>query len=269
MATEEHTSVWTRPKRGRRREQPALSREQIVAEALKLLDADGLDALTMRKLGAALGAVATAVYWHVANKEELVELVVDEVYGEIEVPAVTETGQWRAAAESSARSVRDMIVRHPWVAPTLAEVGMNYLGPNLMRVSDQLLGVYLTAGFELVEADHASKTVLGYVIGIASTEAATITKLHRSGMDHDAWRAAVWPAAVKAAEPYPHIRALYAAHDATDLTVDAEDNFSYGLNRILDGLESRLRNTSSASVLAIQAAAKTMGSRLTPDKVTE
>jgi hypothetical protein len=110
--------------------------------------------------------------------------------------------------------------------------------------------------------------VLGYVIGIASTEAATITKLNRGGMDLAAWRAAVWPAAVKAAEPYPNLRALYAAHDATDLTVDAEDSFGYGLNRILDGLESRCRNTSSASVLAIQAAAKTMGRRK-PDPVTE
>ena len=82
--------------------------------------------------------------------------------------------------------------------------------------------------------------MLGYVIGIASTEAATTTQLRRSGMDQDAWRAAVWPAAVQAAEPYLRIRALYAAHDATDLTVDAEDNFSYGLNRILDGLEARL-----------------------------
>ena len=106
MATEEYTSVWTRPKRGRRREQPALSQDQIVAEAIKLLDADGLEALTMRKLGAALGAVATAVYWHVANKDELLELVVDEVYGEIEVPAVSGQGEWRAAAESSARSFR-------------------------------------------------------------------------------------------------------------------------------------------------------------------
>jgi hypothetical protein len=113
----------------------------------------------------------------------------------------------------------------------LAEVGINYLGPNLMRVTDQLLGLYRTAGFELVEADHASKTVLGYVIGIASTEAATITKLNRGGMDLAAWRAAVWPAAVKAAEPYPNLRALYAAHDATDLTVDADDSFGYGLNR--------------------------------------
>lgn len=240
MATEEYTSVWTRPKRGRRREQPALSQEQIVAEAIKLLDADGLEALTMRKLGAALGAVATAVYWHVANKDELLELVVDEVYGEIEVPAVSDQSGWRAAAEAAARSARAMIVRHPWVAPTLADVGMNYLGPNLMRVSDEMLGIYLTAGFELAEADKASTTVLGYVIGIASVEAATISKLNRSGKDMAAWQAEVWPAAVKAAEPYPRMRMLYAANSGTDLEAGGEDTFTYGLSRILDGLEAGL-----------------------------
>ncbi|TCC61321.1 TetR/AcrR family transcriptional regulator [Kribbella pittospori] len=240
MATEEYTSVWNRPKRGRRREQPALTQDQIVAEAIKLLDADGLEALTMRKLGAALGAVATAVYWHVANKEELLELVVDEVHGEIEVPDVADASQWRDAAEASARSLRSMIVRHPWVAPTLADVGMNYLGPNLMRVSDEMLGIYLTAGFELLEADQASKTVLGYVIGIASVEAATISKLHRSGKEMAEWQAAVWPAAVQAAEPYSRMRALYAAYGGADLQAGAEDGFSYGLDRILDGLEARL-----------------------------
>lgn len=240
MASEEYTSVWTRPKRGRRREQPALTQQQIVAEAIKLLDADGLEALTMRKLGAALGAVATAVYWHVANKEELLELVVDEVYGEVEVPRVADPSEWRPAAEAAARSVRAMIVRHPWVAPTLADVGMNYLGPNLMRISDDLLGTYLAAGFELIEADQAANTVLGYVIGVASVEAATVTKLKRTGKDMAAWQAEVWPAAVKAAEPYPHMRALYAANSNTDLEAGGEDSFSYGLARILDGLEARL-----------------------------
>ena len=230
MATEEYSSVWTRPKRERRREQPALSQEQIVAEAIKLLDADGLQALTMRKLGAVLGAVATA-----ANKDELIELVVDEVYAEIEVPEVSDPAEWRTAAEASARSLRAMIVRHPWVAQTLSDVGMNYLGPNLMRVSDDMLGTYLTAGFELIEADNACKTVLGYVIGVASVEAATISKLRRSGKDMAAWQAAV-----RAAEPYARMRALYAAYGAADLVEGSEDSFSYGLNRILDGLEARL-----------------------------
>ncbi|MGW1346439.1 TetR/AcrR family transcriptional regulator C-terminal domain-containing protein [Kribbella sp. NPDC002412] len=240
MPTEEYTSVWTRPKRGRRRENPALSQEQIVAEAIKLLDKDGLEALTMRKLGAALGAVATAVYWHVANKDELLELVVDEVYGEIVVPEVTDQAQWRDAAEASARSVREVIVRHPWMAATLADVGMNYLGPNLMRISDEMLGTYLAAGFELVEADRASQTVLGYVIGIASIEAATLDKLKRSGKDMQAWRDEIWPAAVRAAAPYSRMRALYSAYGDVDLVEGGEEAFSYGLDRILDGLEARL-----------------------------
>ncbi|GAA2805237.1 TetR/AcrR family transcriptional regulator [Kribbella solani] len=239
MATDEYTSVWTRPKRGRRREQPALTQEQIVTEAIRLLDADGLEALTMRKLGAALGAVATAVYWHVANKDELLELVVDHVSGEVEVPEVTDRAEWRPAAEAAARNVRAMIVRHPWMAPMLAEVGMNFLGPNLLRTSDAMLGVYLAAGFELAEADQASKTVLGYVIGIASVEAATISKLKRGGLDMATWQAEVWPAAVRATEPYPRLRALYAANSGSDLEAGGEDTFSYGLNSILDGLEAR------------------------------
>ena len=240
MPTEEYTSVWTRPKRGRRRDQPALTQAQIVAEAIKLLDAEGLEALTMRKLGAALGAVATAVYWHVANKDELLELVVDEVYGEIEVPAVSDQAQWRAAAEDAARSLRALIVRHPWMAPTLADVGMNYLGPNLMRISDEMLGIYMTAGFELTEADRANTTVLGFVIGFASVEAATLSKLRRSGKDMASWQSEVWPAAVQAAEPYPRMRALYAANSGADLEAGGEDTFSYGLTRILDGLEAGL-----------------------------
>ncbi|GAA1564964.1 TetR/AcrR family transcriptional regulator [Kribbella hippodromi] len=239
MATDEYTSVWTRPKRGRRREQPALTQEQIVTEAIRILDADGMEALTMRKLGAALGAVATAVYWHVANKDELLELVVDHVYGEVDVPEVTDRAEWRPAAEHAARSLRAMIVRHPWVAATLADVGMNYLGPNVMRGSDAMLGVYLAAGFELNEADQASKTVLGYVIGFASIEAATVSKLKRSGLDMAAWQAEVWPVAVRAAEPYARLRALYAANSGSDLEAGGEDTFSYGLTSILDGLEAR------------------------------
>src|SRR5688500_876585 len=124
MASEEYPSVWTRPKRNRRREQPALSQEQIVAAAIKLLDANGIEALTMRKLGAELGAVATAVYWHVANKDELIELVVDHVYGEIDVPEISSPDEWRAAVTAFAQNFRNTILRHPWLGSTLADVGV-------------------------------------------------------------------------------------------------------------------------------------------------
>jgi hypothetical protein len=94
-------------------------------------------------------------------------------------------------------------------------------------------------------ADPRTATALTTnVPGIASAnkdKAATVSKLKRSGKDMAAWQAEVWPAAVKAAEPYPHLRALYAANSNADLEAGSEDNFSYGLARTLDGLEARLR----------------------------
>ncbi len=241
MAAEEFTSVWTRPKR-KRREHPALSQEQIVAEAIKLLDADGLEALSMRKLGAALGAVATAVYWHVANKEELMELAVDQIYGEIEVPEVASQDDWRQAAVTCATSFRSVIHQHPWMGATLADVGLTYLGPNMMRVSDRMLALYEAAGFTLLEADKAATSVMSYTLGVASSEAATLTKLARSGLTMKEWIAKVWPAAEQAAQEYPRMKELYAAHlGGLEAVSDSEDGFSYGLDRVLDGLEIRLK----------------------------
>jgi AcrR family transcriptional regulator len=240
MATEEFASVWTRPKR-KRREQPALSQEQIVAEAIKLLDADGLEALSMRKLGAALGAVATAVYWHVANKEELLELVVDQIYGEIEVPEVAGPDEWRQAAVICATSFRTVIHRHPWMGSTLADVGLTYLGPNMMHVSDRMLALYEAAGFSLLEADRAATSVMSYVLGVASSEAATLSKLARSGLTMDEWIAKVWPAAEEAAQDHPRMKALYAAHRSSgDTLTESADSFGYGLDLVLDGLQLRL-----------------------------
>ncbi|WP_020388277.1 TetR/AcrR family transcriptional regulator [Kribbella catacumbae] len=239
MASEEFASVWTRPKR-KRRDQPALSQEQIVAEAIKLLDADGLEALSMRRLGAALGAVATAVYWHVANKEELMELVIDHVYGELEIAEISDPDEWQQGAIDFAHSFRDMILRHPWMGSTLADVGVTYFGPNVLHMSDRMLALYETAGFDLVEANQASTAVLGFVVGIASTEAATLSKVKRSGMSATDWMTSVWPAARQAAEQFPRVKALYAAHDAQDAATNSDETFNYGLSRVLDGLEARL-----------------------------
>lgn len=132
-------SVWTRPQR-RVREQPALSQEQIVSEALALLDDAGIEALSMRKLGTRLNAGATSLYTHVANKDELIELVVDLVYGEIEVPGGA--GEWRDAAAVSAYSLRAMVLRHPWVASVLGQVGLAGLGPNVMRMAERMQALF-------------------------------------------------------------------------------------------------------------------------------
>jgi AcrR family transcriptional regulator len=239
MSAEDVTSVWTRPRR-KRREHPALSREQIVATALELLDAEGIDALSMRRLGSRLGAVATAVYWHVANKDELIELVVDEVYGEIEVPEVTDQAGWRAAADACARSLRSAILRHPWMVSVLDEVGMAYLGPNLMRQSERMLALFRAAGFPLVEADQAVKTVAAYVMGMATADAAVLTKLAGGTRSEQDIVRDLLPAAERAAQPHPLLRELYAVYRTQDPEQNREDNFTYGLDRVLDGLQARL-----------------------------
>src|SRR5579864_577856 len=167
-------SVWTRP---REPEQPALSRAAIVREAITMLDADGIEALSMRKLGAALNAGATSLYRHVATKDALMELAVDEVFGEIAVPPATAASPagngWRAAATEAARSFRATALRHPWLASVLGQAGLAYLGPNLMSVTERLAALFTAAGFP--DPGGAIDVVLSYVIGMSTTEAAWLT----------------------------------------------------------------------------------------------
>ncbi|WP_246257367.1 TetR/AcrR family transcriptional regulator [Amycolatopsis anabasis] len=236
----EGSSVWTRPRR-RRRDQPSLTREQIVAGALRLLDAEGVDGLSMRKLGTELGAVATAVYWHVTNKDELIELVIDEVYGEIEVPEIDDPAAWRDAVAGIAHSLRSTFLRHPWFASVIDAVGLSYLGPKMMRVSDQVLALFVAGGFSLAEADLAWTTVSVYVMGIASTEAATVNRLSRTGEDEEEHLRSILPIAEEASQEYPRLRQLYAEARARGSAAGVrEDKFAYGLERILDGLQARL-----------------------------
>ncbi|MFI6294581.1 TetR/AcrR family transcriptional regulator [Nonomuraea sp. NPDC050790] len=231
-------SVWTRP-RPQRREQPALSREQIVAAALELLDAEGIDALSMRKLGTRLKAGATSMYTHVASKEELLELVVDEVYGEVEPPVPGK--DWRAAITRYARGVRAGLLRHPWIGSVLGEAGVAYLGPNVLRLSESTLAVFEAGGFSLEGADRALNTVMAYVIGRATSEAAWLTRLARSGQSEQEWAERLWPAAERAVGAYPRLAALYAAQRGQDQRESRDREFEEGLECVLDGLETRLR----------------------------
>ena len=234
-------SVWTRPQRSRR-DQPALSRDQIVSAALELLDTEGIDALSMRKLGTRLNAGATSMYSHVANKDELIELVVDHVYGEVDLTGIEGTTDWRAAVNRIAHGLRDGFLRHPWIASVLGQVGTASLGPNLLRLSEALLGVFEEGGYSLEAAAQGMNTVSGYVIGVASTEAAWLTLLARSGQSQQEWVERFWPAAEQAVRGYPRMRRLYTAQrEGFDVDSNRGDSFDEGLACILDGLEARLQ----------------------------
>ncbi|MCJ1676937.1 TetR/AcrR family transcriptional regulator [Streptomyces sp. APSN-46.1] len=234
-------SVWTRPRR--QKEQPALSRDQIVAAAVRLLDAEGIEALSMRRLGSGMGSAATSLYRHVANKDELIELVVDEVYGELEVPEVPDSGDpagWRAAVALSGHSLRAMGLRHPWVASVLGQVGLAHLGPNLMNMSERMMALFQSAGFPPGEADLAMKAVISYVVGATTSEAAYLSALARSGRSEQEWLESLRPAAEQALAEHPLLAVEHSAREGRDPRTLREENFDYGLQRVLDGLEARL-----------------------------
>ncbi|MER5861804.1 TetR/AcrR family transcriptional regulator C-terminal domain-containing protein [Kitasatospora sp. NPDC002040] len=231
-------SVWARQQRAA--DQPSLSRSAIVREAIVLLDADGIEALSMRKLGARLNAGATSLYRHVATKDELMELAVDQVVAEIVVPPAGGP-DWRAAVTAAAASFRATALRHPWLASVLGQAGLAYLGPNLMAFSERLAALFTAAGFDQPSA--AIDTVLCYVIGMTTTEAAWLTAVARSGETEAAFIARLMPAARQAAAGHDHLVDAYA-EGAPDPAGSRDGKFAYGLEVILDGLALRLPDRS-------------------------
>lgn len=229
------TSVWTRPQR---RQKEQLTRERIVAEAIALLDEDGVEALSMRSLGQRLGAGATSLYRHVANKDELIELVVDEVYGELEVPEVTDPASWRLALHVTAHSLRQTGLRHMWLMQVLGQVGLNYLGPNVVDVTTRGLAIMTAAGFDMPEATKAMSSVSSYVIGITSAEAGWLTALRRQGLDEREWYRTVGPQMVDSVDPA--LAEVYRDQLGKDPDEAREENFVYGLDLMLDSLETRV-----------------------------
>ncbi|WP_306364329.1 TetR/AcrR family transcriptional regulator C-terminal domain-containing protein [Nocardia sp. CC227C] len=235
---EQFPTVWTRPHRTRR-DTPALNREQIVAEAIALLDSEGLDALSMRKLGTRLHAGATSLYTHVANKEELLELVVDEIFGEIWLPERCEAEHWRADIMRFSRSMRATMLRHVWMPAVLSTAGLVYLGPNVMRMTDGLLGILETAGFDATTSDRATNALFAYLVGATTTETAMITTVTRSGLGEQEWMEQIMIASERMSEPYPRLHRSYARHRELDSARSRDEFFDTELELIIDGLEAR------------------------------
>jgi AcrR family transcriptional regulator len=232
-----YPSVWARP---RRKERPSLTREQIVAEALRLLDGDGIEALSMRKLAAGLGAGATSLYWHVANRDELIELVIDEIYGELDLPEVGAAQDWRAASRRFARSIRSATLRHPWMVSVLDHLVAAYLGPNLTEASERMLAVYEAAGFDLPEAERVLNALSSFVIGSAMAEAAWHTWLARHGQTQQDWMDDALRMADQATQDHERLRTVAAGYAGKDPQQAMDEDFDYGLERMLDGLGARL-----------------------------
>jgi len=236
-------SVWTRPPRRARRGQPPLSRDQIVTAAIELLDAEGMDGLSMRRLGERLGAGATSSYWYVANKDELLELAVDQVMGELDIPDLAEAG-WRTTARACAEEYRAVLLRHPWVIGLMG--ARPTIGPNAMRMGERMIGALAAAGFTGVELAFASELLSSHAVGSATIAAAMHQASDRAGKHPNELVAELDPYLRSLQDEYPGYIAVWYATKGIDMDKLHEDGFNYGLERILDGLEMRLHSPDDA-----------------------
>ena len=216
-----------------------LTREQIVKAAIDLLDTEGLEGLNMRALGKRLGSAATAVYWHVGSKDNLIALAADQAWHEIPLPGLT-AASWRAAATAMAAGLHAMLTRHPWLVQAFGSLLLS--GTGKARHDDHSLAIYEAAGFTGTRADQAVATVFTFVLGNALGSAATASltrKLSRDGGNADELMRDGMAQAREIAAQFPRLRARLGTA-AADYGAAPGNTFEFGLHAILDGLEAQL-----------------------------
>jgi AcrR family transcriptional regulator len=205
-----------------------LSRERVLAAAIRLADEGGLESLSMRKLGQEFGVEAMALYYHFANKDEVIDGMVDIVFSEIELPG-DGTG-WKTAMRRRAISMRDVLLRHRW-AINLMESRRN-AGPANLGHHDAVIGSLRAAGLEMDLAAHAYSLLDSYIYGFA------LTKMNLP-IDASEEVAEVAQGMLQRfpVNEYPNLVAIIA--ERIKPGYDYVDEFEYGLDLILDGLEGR------------------------------
>jgi TetR/AcrR family transcriptional regulator, tetracycline repressor protein len=204
-----------------------------MAAALLVLEREGIGGLSMRKVAAELGVKAASLYWHVRNKEQLLDLLTDELMADAEPPP--RQGDWREQLREYALRHRRLLLAKRDAAKVVA--GRLALGPNLLRLMEDQLDRLREAGFSDADAAMANYLLGAFVHGFVLQEQAPIS----AGETEGASRSEVAQAAADRLRglpeaSYPNLVAL-----AGDLTAPSmEDRFAFGLERLLDGLAVRL-----------------------------
>jgi AcrR family transcriptional regulator len=208
-----------------------LSRDRVLQAALAVADEGGLDGLTIRSLAQRLEAKPMSLYHYVANKDEILDGLVDLVFAEIEVPQPT--GDWREQMTRRARSAIEVLGRHPWSIGLLES--RKTPGPATLRHHDATIGSLRAGGFSIVQTGHAYAVLDAYVYGFA----VQLASLPFEGPDGAAEVAEPIMALMGAGE-YPHL-VEFAEQHALRPGYDFADEFEFGLELVLDGLARMLR----------------------------
>lgn len=209
-----------------------LSKQRVVAEALRLADREGVAGLSMRRLATALDAGAMSLYHYVASKEELLDAMIDIVFEEIELPSPEVA--WQSAMRRRAISAREVLARHPWAIPLMES--RTSPGPANLRHREAVTACLRRAQFTVVTTTHANWLLDSYVYGFALQEASLPfdTAEELVGLTEDVFLPQLPP------DEFPYLNESAAALVAAGY--DPAQEFTFGLDLILDALE-RLRES--------------------------
>ncbi len=208
--------------------QRPLTKERVLGAAMELANNGGLQAVTMRKLGQALGVEAMSLYNHVANKEAVLDGLVDMVYSEIELPC--EGQDWKAAMRQRAISAREALMRHRWAIALMES--RTHPGPANLGHHDAVLRCLREAGFSVADAAHAYSALDSYIYGFALQQAALPfdTGQQAAEVADD-----IMGQFRSAGYAYPHLAEMATEHVMRPGYSYAAE-FEYGLDLLLEGL---------------------------------
>lgn len=210
-----------------------LSRQRVLQAAVALADRHGLDAVTMRRLADELGAGAMSLYYHLPNKDALLDGMVDVVFGEIELPSTDV--DWKTAMRRRAFSTRQALRRHPWAVGRMESTSAP--GPSDLRLHEAVLRCLREAGFSVEMAIQAYSLLDAYIYGFALQE--TTLQLGTPKEFAKVARKRVRRVETQmedAARAFPYLAEVVGGYVA-EHGYDSEKAFGFGLNVILDGLE--------------------------------
>ncbi len=224
-----------------------LNRERVLQAAVELADEIGIQALSMRRLAEDLGVVPMALYKHVANKEELLDGMVEVIVNEIDPPISTD---WKTAVRTRITSARQVLMRHPWARPVL-ESRTNHT-PTVLDYMESTIGMFLAGGFS-VDLTHHVMHALGSRMWGFTQELFDETTSSGSAPEAETAPEVRSAQTLAMAERYPNISQISgaAAHDDTVVAHGCDDRFEFefALDLLLDGFE-RLHQTGWSSAAA-------------------
>jgi AcrR family transcriptional regulator len=210
------------------RRRAPLSRERALSTAVALADAQGIDTLTMRRLAQELGVEAMSLYHHVSNKNDILDGMIDLVFAEIGLPAAST--DWKAAMRQRTMAVRAALTRHSWAVGLMES--RSSPGPATLRHHDAMIGCCRRAGFSIEMTAHALSLMDSYVYGFVLQE---VNLPFSDGDDLEEVLDSMMP--VGFSEDYPHLFELATEHVLVP-GYSYSNEFEYGLDLILDGLET-------------------------------